>query len=54
MIEQNQNIIILILILISVLVAFYALYIGLNNTVKERYYGRLLFYLFSHYENDEV
>ena len=34
MIEQNQNIILLILILISVLVAFYALYIGLNNSRK--------------------
>ena len=31
---ENQNIILLILILISVLVAFYALYIGLSNSRK--------------------
>ena len=36
MIEENQNIILLVLILISVLVAFYALYIGLNNGRKLR------------------
>ena len=31
---ENQNIILLILILISVLVAFYALYVGLSNSRK--------------------